>query len=383
MHGRKIAIQLVCFPSNIPHVGMHLIRLTMRLRIKPVLQTWGRILRGQVPSLSLEITRECPLRCPGCYAYEDAHLGTTNLRSLSDFKGEELIARVLHLVDQYKPLHLSIVGGDPLVRYRELDVLLPQLVKRAHIQVVTSAFRPIPSSWATLPNLQLVVSIDGLQPEHDARRKPATYDRILRNIHGHHIVVHCTITSAMLKRSGYIPEFVDFWSANPAVAKIWMSIFTPQRGAANVECLTADERRSVVEVLLRNRDVRSKLDMLESVIKEFLSPPVSPARCIFARTTRTLSADFRTRVEPCQFGGDPDCSRCGCIASMGLAAVGHRKLVGPITAGHIFWTSTVIGRYVLRGENMLRQLVNRGQREPGGEGNHGVSRTKDLLKVID
>lgn len=362
---------------------MHLTALTMRLRIKPVLQTWGRILRGQVPSLSLEITRECPLRCPGCYAYEDAHLGTTNLRSLSDFKGEELIARVLDLVDQYKPLHLSIVGGDPLVRYRELDVLLPQLVKRAHIQVVTSAFRPIPSSWATLPNLQLVVSIDGLQPEHDARRKPATYERILRNILGHHIVVHCTITSAMLKRSGYIPEFVDFWSANPAVEKIWMSIFTPQRGAANVECLTADERRSVVEVLLRNRDVRSKLDMLESVIKEFLSPPVSPARCIFARTTRTLSADFRTRVEPCQFGGDPDCSRCGCIASMGLAAVGHRKLVGSITAGHIFWTSNVIGRYVLRGENMLRQLLNRGKGEPGREGNHGVSRTKDLLKVID
>ena len=91
----------------------------MRLRIKPVLQTWGRTLRGQVPSLSLEITSECPLRCPGCYAYEDAHLGTTNLRSLSDFKGRELIARILALMDQYKPLHLSIVGGDPLVRYRD------------------------------------------------------------------------------------------------------------------------------------------------------------------------------------------------------------------------------------------------------------------------
>ena len=45
---------------------------------------------------------------------------------MPDFKGEELIARVFHLVDQYKPLHLSIVGGDPLVRYRELQVLLPQ-----------------------------------------------------------------------------------------------------------------------------------------------------------------------------------------------------------------------------------------------------------------
>jgi len=117
---------------------------------------------------------------------------------------------VLQLMDEYKPLHLSIVGGDPLVRYRELEVLLPQLVKRSHIQLVTSAFRPIPQAWAALRNLQLVVSIDGLQPEHDERRKPATYERILRNIKGQHMIVHSTITSVMVKRGGYIPEFVAF-----------------------------------------------------------------------------------------------------------------------------------------------------------------------------
>jgi MoaA/NifB/PqqE/SkfB family radical SAM enzyme len=209
----------------------------MAMRIKPVLQTWGRALTGRVPSLSIEITRECPLRCPGCYAYEDAHLGTTNLRSLSDFKGNELVERVLEVVKEHNPLHLSIVGGDPLVRYRELDILLPKLVRRSHVQVVTSAFRVIPSSWASLPNLKIVVSIDGLQPEHDVRRKPATYERILRNIQGHHVTVHCTVTSAMVKRSGYIPEFVELWAANPAVAKIWISMFTPQRGANNIECL--------------------------------------------------------------------------------------------------------------------------------------------------
>src|SRR4029079_5187785 len=113
----------------------------LQVKIKPVLQTWGRTLIGRVPSLSVEITKECPLRCPGCYAYEDAHLGTTNLRSLSDFKGPELVARVLRIVEEHRPLHLSIVGGDPLVRYRELEVLLPKLVKRCHVQVVTSAFR--------------------------------------------------------------------------------------------------------------------------------------------------------------------------------------------------------------------------------------------------
>jgi len=303
------------------------------------------------------------------------------LRSLSDFKGDELIRRTLDVVAQHDPLHLSIVGGDPLVRYRELEVLLPQLVTRTHVQVVTSAFRPLPAPWATLPNLQLVVSIDGLQPEHDVRRKPATYERILRNIQGHHIAVHCTITSSMVHRSGYLDEFVDFWSANPAVEKIWMSIFTPQRGAVNVECLTSGERQSVVETLLRLRQHQPKLDMQEGMIREFLSPPVSPNHCIFAQTTRTLSADFKTSVEPCQFGGDPDCSRCGCIASMGLAAVGNQKLIGPITAGHIFWTSLAIGRHVQRADAWLQRFTHHEQHDFGG--GEDTAGAQDLLKVID
>ena len=44
------------------------------------------------------------------------------MRSLSDFKGQELITRVLALMDQYKPLHLSIVGGDPHPRAATLHL---------------------------------------------------------------------------------------------------------------------------------------------------------------------------------------------------------------------------------------------------------------------
>lgn len=225
------------------------------------------------------------------------------------------------------------------------------------MQVVTSAFRAIPSPWATLPNLTIVVSIDGLQPEHDVRRKPATYERILRNIQGHHVTVHCTVTSAMVKRSSYIPEFVELWAANPSVAKIWMSIFTPQRGASNVECLTQLERRKVVETLLQLRQQCSKLDMPRGLIQEFMNPPASPQHCIFARTTHILSADLKTKVSPCQFGGDPDCSQCGCIPSMGLAAIGNHKVAGSVTAGDIFWASTAIGEYVQRGRTSLRRLL--------------------------
>jgi hypothetical protein len=48
-----------------------------------IIRGWAGILRGRRPFLSLEITRECPLRCPGCYAYEPEHLGSTGpLRQL-------------------------------------------------------------------------------------------------------------------------------------------------------------------------------------------------------------------------------------------------------------------------------------------------------------
>jgi hypothetical protein len=60
-----------------------------------------------------------------CYAYDPQHLrGRTTLRQLNDLKGQQLIDGVIELVDRYRPLGLSIVGGYPLVRYRELETLL-------------------------------------------------------------------------------------------------------------------------------------------------------------------------------------------------------------------------------------------------------------------
>ena len=163
---------------------------------RDVLRAWGRILSGYTPSLSVEITRECPLRCPGCYAYGDDHLGGgVTLRDVSDFTGQPLVDGVLRLVDRHRPIHVSIVGGEPLVRYRELSDLLPRLAERGiHMQLVTSAVRPIPMEWASIRGLQICVSIDGLQTEHDARRTPATYPRILKHIEGHRVTVHCTVT---------------------------------------------------------------------------------------------------------------------------------------------------------------------------------------------
>jgi MoaA/NifB/PqqE/SkfB family radical SAM enzyme len=316
------------------------------MRKSEVLQAWATILSGRAPSLSIEITKECPLRCPGCYAFDAGHLGgETQLRQLSDFKGEELVNRVLGVIDELKPLHVSLVGGDPMVRYRELEQLIPQIERRGvHTQIVTSAFRVIPPAWKEHPKLNVVVSIDGLQPEHDARRHPATYERILKNIEGARVTIHCTITSQIVERAGYLDEFLAFWSGRKEIAKVWFSIFTPQIGAMDVEILTPAQRAQVIAELLKLRVKYPVLDMPEAVLRELASPPTNPAECIFARTTETISADLKTHITPCQFGGKPDCEQCGCIASMGLAAVGHHKVVGSLTAGQIFMWSDRVGK---------------------------------------
>ena len=316
------------------------------MRKSEVFHAWATILAGRAPSLSIEITKECPLRCPGCYAFGAAHLGgITQLRQLSDFKGDELVSKVLALIDEHKPLHVSLVGGDPLVRYRELELLLPQIESRGvHTQLVTSAFRAIPRAWKEYRKVNVVVSVDGLQPEHDARRKPATYQRILENITGARVTIHCTITSQIADRPGYLDEFLHFWSSRPEIAKVWFSIFTPQRGATDPEILTPSQRAGVIAELRQLRIKYPILDMPEAVIREMASPPRNPGECIFARTTEIISADLRTRITPCQFGGDPDCEQCGCIASMVLAAVGHHKVAGPLTAGHLFLGSDRVGK---------------------------------------
>ena len=311
---------------------------------------WGRILAGYTPALSIEITRECPLRCPGCYAYNDEHLGGgVTLREVRDFKGQALVDGVLGIVDRLKPMHLSIVGGEPLVRYRELGTLLPILAARGiHVQIVTSAVREIPIEWRGLRRLSIVVSIDGLQPEHDLRRAPATYDRILKHIAEHRITVHCTVTRQQVNRTGYLEEFLRFWSERSEVERIFVSLYTPQIGEMSDERLRPADRERAVSDLRALRLKYRKLALPNALIDVYADPPQSPEECIFARTTTTISADLTTRITPCQFGGAPDCSNCGCMASAGLAAVARHQLFGMIPIGRIFDQSLKVGERVRR-----------------------------------
>jgi MoaA/NifB/PqqE/SkfB family radical SAM enzyme len=310
-----------------------------------VLRVWGRILRGRTPFLSLEITKECPLQCPGCYAYSPDHLGPLiTLRQLSDYRGQDLVNGIVAVVRRLRPIHVSIVGGEPLVRYRELCELLPRLDQMGvEVQLVTSAVRPIPEDWKSLRSLHLVVSIDGLAPEHDRRRTPATYDRILRHIAPHRVTVHCTVTRQMLARPGYLSDFCRFWSDRPEAHKIWFSIYTPQEGDCSSERLRPQDREALFEELSATRQF-PKVHLPRMVLDAYRNPPRSPEQCTFARVTTCLSADLKTRITPCQLGGKPVCEECGCIASAGMHGLASSKLGGLVPMSAILNASMRLSR---------------------------------------
>jgi organic radical activating enzyme len=315
------------------------------LKAVDVLAGWGRVLSGRVPILSIEITRECPLNCPGCYAYGDAHLGGgITLDELSDLRGDKLVEGVLGIVRRHKPLHVSLVGGEPLVRHRELSRILPVLGKMGvYSMVVTSGVIPIPIEWMSIRRLRVAVSVDGLPEHHDVRRKPATYQRILKNIEGRVINVHWVITRPMLQHAGYLEEYVRFWSARPEVNRIWVSVYTPQIGEQSPEMLAPEDRAALAAALPPLSRRYPKLLFNEGLAHAVLHPPENPDDCVFAKMSANYSADLETRVEPCVFGGAPDCRQCGCAISSGLHWLRSLRLAGPVKADHVISASLKIG----------------------------------------
>ncbi len=314
----------------------------MHIARRELLQAWGKLLRGKTPLLSVEVTSDCPLRCAGCYAYADRHVGDhTSLRATDDYRGDELVTRLLALIDRHDPLHVSLVGGEPLLRHRELSRVLPVLAARnIPTLVVTSGVLPIPREWMAFRRLIVTVSVDGLARDHDVRRHPATYERILGNIAGVSVYLHWTIVRAQMEQPDYLEEYLSFWDKRPEVRRILVSLYTPQLGEQTAEMLSAGQR---VEAAVRLAELSHrfpKLIMPKSAAGAFVSPPAGAAHCTFARISRNYASDLATPVEPCILGGRPDCAQCGCAIAVVLHGITGVRLAGPLRVGHLIQAST-------------------------------------------
>ena len=148
-----------------------------------------------------------------------------------------------------------------------------------------------------------------------------------------------------MERDGYLDEYLRYWTVRPEVERIWVSVYTPQKGERSREILTPEARARLLGTLPILKRRYPALVMPDGAIQALQSPPASPAACTFARISRNYSADLTTRVQPCFFGGEPDCSQCGCAISTGLHWLSERPLVSGLKIGHLIDASLAIGRF--------------------------------------
>jgi hypothetical protein len=69
---------------------------------------------------------------------------------------------------------------------------------------------------------------------------------------------------------------------------------------------------------------------------------------------------LKRTITPCQYGGDPDCTQCGCLASVGLKALSDYRIAGVLPLEHIFNSSLAVGEGVrkVRGNGTPRSATS-------------------------
>jgi len=127
-----------------------------------------------------------------------------------------------------------------------------------------------------------------------------------------------------------------------------VSLYSPQIGEESAERLTPEDRERVARELPQLGRLYPKLLLPEGMGRAFVKPPESPNDCLFSKMSTNYSADLRTHVEPCVFGGTPDCSQCGCSISSALHWIRDVKIAGPVKVGHLVRASLSVGSAMRR-----------------------------------
>jgi len=138
----------------------------------------GRCVRysGRAPTFRLTLL-VMPLKGPGCDAYDAAHLGgELTLRELERSEGTTTRRWSFLSLLIASTSTVSCYGGDPLVRFGELEIMFPKFLLARGNPMCESLQAPSGlGSRMVLPAVRgLVVSNRWLAPSTIIRRAPAT-----------------------------------------------------------------------------------------------------------------------------------------------------------------------------------------------------------------
>ncbi|WP_083924899.1 TIGR04083 family peptide-modifying radical SAM enzyme [Lamprocystis purpurea] len=135
-------------------------------------------------NLYLHLTWRCQLRCSHCYARADAHGGQQGDMPVAD------LSRLLSEARETQFRQVILTGGEPLM-HSQRPALLATLTRArervAPMNLILRSNLALPLQLDDLRQIaravdQLVVSVDGDEATHDARRGPGSYAQTVQNL---------------------------------------------------------------------------------------------------------------------------------------------------------------------------------------------------------
>ncbi len=266
------------------------------------------------PYATVELTERCNLRCKHCYFFKDER------GRLEDLPDPEIITRLAELQQRYGIKAMSWAGGEPLLRP---DVLREGVKLFERNLIFTNGTVPIPDDLS----MPLGVSIDGPKEINDAIRGEGVFDEVMSNIRGKPNIYFQYVLSKqnypVLEES---LEVLTKTSANGMVISIYIPIINDDTGLA----FENDERDQVIEKILelKNRYPGFIFNSDES-LKLMRSETAKSVTDHCDMLDNCLSMDAHlNKINPCCYGTDVDCDRCGAPTPFNRAEARRRGAKG-------------------------------------------------------
>lgn len=195
--------------------------------------------------LTISPTRQCNLRCKGCYAAS----GEGNQASL-EF---EIVDRILtEKKERWGAFFTVISGGEPLI-YRDGDKTVFDLWAGHPDQFFlvytngTLITKEVARKISALGNVTPALSVEGFEKETDERRGPGIYKKVLQameNLREAGVLFGVSMTATRSNADLLLsPEMINFWMDQQGAAYAWLFQYMPIGRAFSLELMITPEQR--------------------------------------------------------------------------------------------------------------------------------------------
>jgi sulfatase maturation enzyme AslB (radical SAM superfamily) len=271
---------------------------------------------------SIDVTKECNLRCRHCYFFEQDEAYGDDDKSIEEWERKLQDLKRTTRPWEFPFLQCTWVGGEPLLRRRLIEGCRKYF---RYNTVVTNGTIPLPD-W---PDVRWYISIDGDEELHEfLRDKKGIYAKAMKNVRQHpHLNV--TIAYCITKQNAHcVEKAVQDWAAAGA-RHMTFDFYTPIETIDHDLWLDFDDRDRMLDKLIALKRIYGDFFVLpERAFRLMKSDRCKQVTddCLFASKSFAFGPQG-TLKEKCMMGPKADCDRCGCVVPFYMASLVDRRMI--------------------------------------------------------